>query len=100
MFLSRVSAIIGTSVATLLITIEDMNVLSKKMFFNSLSLHASRLMDKVRDSWMFQQTGYKGISTLITSTSQHSVLLLCKLIQTKSNSTNFKLLGGDSCLMI
>ena len=59
MFLSRVSAIIGTSVATLLITIEDMNVLSKKMFFNSLSLHASRLMDKVRDSWMFQQTGYK-----------------------------------------
>uniref|UniRef100_A0A8C4ZU30 Conserved oligomeric Golgi complex subunit 6 n=1 Tax=Gadus morhua TaxID=8049 RepID=A0A8C4ZU30_GADMO len=42
-----ISAIIGTSVATLLITIEDMNVLSKKMFFNSLSLHASRLMDKV-----------------------------------------------------
>ena len=57
MFSSRVSAIIGTSVATLLITIEDMNVLSKKMFFNSLSLHASRLMDKVRGSWMFQQTG-------------------------------------------
>ncbi|MEQ2167269.1 hypothetical protein GOODEAATRI_002403 [Goodea atripinnis] len=40
-------SIIGTSVASLLITIEEMHLLSKKMFFNSLSLHASRLMDKV-----------------------------------------------------
>ncbi|KAA8594016.1 hypothetical protein FQN60_004850 [Etheostoma spectabile] len=40
-------SIIGTSVASLLITIEEMHILSKKMFFNSLSLHASRLMDKV-----------------------------------------------------
>uniref|UniRef100_A0A8D3CZ82 Conserved oligomeric Golgi complex subunit 6 n=1 Tax=Scophthalmus maximus TaxID=52904 RepID=A0A8D3CZ82_SCOMX len=43
-----ISSIIGTSVASLLITIEEMHILSKKMFFNSLSLHASRLMDKVR----------------------------------------------------
>lgn len=43
------SSIIGTSVASLLMTIEEMHVLSKKMFFNSLSLHASRLMDKVQD---------------------------------------------------
>uniref|UniRef100_A0A669EK00 Conserved oligomeric Golgi complex subunit 6 n=1 Tax=Oreochromis niloticus TaxID=8128 RepID=A0A669EK00_ORENI len=42
-----ISSIIGTSVASLLITIEEMHSLSKKMFFNSLSLHASRLMDKV-----------------------------------------------------
>ncbi|XP_065816666.1 conserved oligomeric Golgi complex subunit 6 [Labrus bergylta] len=42
-----ISSIIGTSVASLLITMEEMHVLSKKMFFNSLSLHASRLMDKV-----------------------------------------------------
>lgn len=42
-----ISAIIGTSVASLLITIEEMHILSKNMFFNSLSLHASRLMDKV-----------------------------------------------------
>ncbi|KAM6946221.1 conserved oligomeric Golgi complex subunit 6 [Aplochiton taeniatus] len=42
-----ISAIIGTSVASLLMTIEEMHVLSKKVFFNSLSLHASRLMDKV-----------------------------------------------------
>ncbi|XP_048836711.1 conserved oligomeric Golgi complex subunit 6 [Brienomyrus brachyistius] len=42
-----ISGIIGTAMATLLITVEEMHVLSKKMFFNSLSLHASRLMDKV-----------------------------------------------------
>uniref|UniRef100_A0A8C8A0N5 Conserved oligomeric Golgi complex subunit 6 n=1 Tax=Oryzias sinensis TaxID=183150 RepID=A0A8C8A0N5_9TELE len=42
-----ISSIIGTSVASLLMTIEEMHLLSKKMFFNSLSLHASRLMDKV-----------------------------------------------------
>uniref|UniRef100_A0A8B9GV40 Conserved oligomeric Golgi complex subunit 6 n=1 Tax=Astyanax mexicanus TaxID=7994 RepID=A0A8B9GV40_ASTMX len=42
-----ISGIIGTSVVSLLITIEEMHVLSKKMFFNSLSVHASRLMDKV-----------------------------------------------------
>ncbi|TDH14685.1 hypothetical protein EPR50_G00023090 [Perca flavescens] len=42
-----ISSIIGTSVASLLITIEEMHILSKKMFFNSLSLHATRLMDKV-----------------------------------------------------
>ncbi|GLD53519.1 conserved oligomeric Golgi complex subunit 6 isoform X2 [Lates japonicus] len=42
-----ISSIIGTGVASLLITIEEMHVLSKKMFFNSLGLHASRLMDKV-----------------------------------------------------
>uniref|UniRef100_A0AAR2JXZ7 Conserved oligomeric Golgi complex subunit 6 n=1 Tax=Pygocentrus nattereri TaxID=42514 RepID=A0AAR2JXZ7_PYGNA len=38
-----ISGIIGTSVASLLITIEEMHVLSKKMFFNSLSLHAMPL---------------------------------------------------------
>ncbi|XP_028976179.2 conserved oligomeric Golgi complex subunit 6 isoform X1 [Esox lucius] len=42
-----ISSIVGTSVASLLMTIEEMHILSKKMFFNSLSLHASRLMDKV-----------------------------------------------------
>ncbi|XP_006628258.1 conserved oligomeric Golgi complex subunit 6 [Lepisosteus oculatus] len=42
-----ISGIVGTSAATLLITIEEMHILSKKMFFNSLSLHASKLMDKV-----------------------------------------------------
>ncbi|XP_066534986.1 conserved oligomeric Golgi complex subunit 6 [Hoplias malabaricus] len=42
-----ISGIIGTSVSSLLITIEEMHVLSKKMFFNSLGVHASRLMDKV-----------------------------------------------------
>eukprot|EP00064_Thunnus_orientalis_P000749 superscaffoldBa00000042_g750 len=42
-----ISSITGTSVASLLMTIEEMHILSKKMFFNSLSLHASRLMDKV-----------------------------------------------------
>ncbi|KAK7882936.1 hypothetical protein WMY93_029110 [Mugilogobius chulae] len=42
-----ISSIIGTSVASLLMTVEEMHILSKKMFFNSLSLHASRLMDKV-----------------------------------------------------
>ena len=47
--LSPSSAIIGTGVASLLITIEEMHILSKNMFFNSLSLHASRLMDKVGD---------------------------------------------------
>uniref|UniRef100_A0A8C2I0V7 Conserved oligomeric Golgi complex subunit 6 n=1 Tax=Cyprinus carpio TaxID=7962 RepID=A0A8C2I0V7_CYPCA len=39
--------IMGTSVSSLLMTIDEMHMLSKKMFFNSLSLHASRLMDKV-----------------------------------------------------
>ncbi|KAG9348419.1 hypothetical protein JZ751_002154, partial [Albula glossodonta] len=43
-----ISGIIGTSVASLLLTVEEMHVLCKKMFFNSLSLHASRLMDKAR----------------------------------------------------
>ncbi|XP_049582311.1 conserved oligomeric Golgi complex subunit 6 [Syngnathus scovelli] len=42
-----ISAIVGTSAASLLMTVEEMHMLSKKMFFNSLSLHASRLMDKV-----------------------------------------------------
>lgn len=42
-----ISGIVGTSVAALLMTMEEMHVLSKKMFFNSLSLHASKLMDKV-----------------------------------------------------
>ncbi|KAJ8256677.1 hypothetical protein COCON_G00188290 [Conger conger] len=42
-----ISGIIGTGAASLLLTVEEMHVLSKKMFFNSLSLHASRLMDKV-----------------------------------------------------
>lgn len=41
------SAIVGNSAATLLTTIEEMHLLSKKIFFNSLSLHASKLMDKV-----------------------------------------------------
>lgn len=42
-----ISSIIGTAAVSLLVTIEEMHVLSKKMFFNSLSLHASKLMDKV-----------------------------------------------------
>nr|XP_020732829.1 conserved oligomeric Golgi complex subunit 6 isoform X3 [Odocoileus virginianus texanus] len=42
-----ISGIIGNSATTLLTTIEEMHVLSKKIFFNSLSLHASKLMDKV-----------------------------------------------------
>ncbi|XP_045070462.1 conserved oligomeric Golgi complex subunit 6 isoform X1 [Coregonus clupeaformis] len=42
-----IRCILGTSVASLLMTIEEMHILSKKMFFNSLSLHANRLMDKV-----------------------------------------------------
>uniref|UniRef100_A0A671MLW4 Conserved oligomeric Golgi complex subunit 6 n=1 Tax=Sinocyclocheilus anshuiensis TaxID=1608454 RepID=A0A671MLW4_9TELE len=42
-----ISGIMGTSVSSLLMTIDEMHMLSKKMFFNSLSLHASRLMDKV-----------------------------------------------------
>ncbi|XP_061916872.1 conserved oligomeric Golgi complex subunit 6 [Entelurus aequoreus] len=42
-----ISSIVGTSVGSLLMTMEEMHILSKKMFFNSLSLHASRLMDKV-----------------------------------------------------
>ncbi|XP_072316675.1 conserved oligomeric Golgi complex subunit 6 [Eucyclogobius newberryi] len=42
-----ISSIIGTSAASLLMTVDEMHILSKKMFFNSLSLHASRLMDKV-----------------------------------------------------
>ncbi|NXY41121.1 COG6 protein, partial [Ceuthmochares aereus] len=41
------SAIVGNSAATLLTTIEEMHLLSKKIFFSSLSLHASKLMDKV-----------------------------------------------------
>ncbi|MGH0124602.1 UNVERIFIED_CONTAM: hypothetical protein FKN15_056808 [Acipenser sinensis] len=41
------SGIVGTSAATLLTTIEEMHILSKKMFFNSLGLHASKLMDKI-----------------------------------------------------
>lgn len=46
---ARSSSIIGTSAVSLLVTIEEMHVLSKKMFFNSLSLHASKLMDKVQN---------------------------------------------------
>ncbi|CAL9683822.1 unnamed protein product [Knipowitschia caucasica] len=42
-----ICSIIGTSAASLLMTVDEMHILSKKMFFNSLSLHASRLMDKV-----------------------------------------------------
>ncbi|KAK1168128.1 hypothetical protein AOXY_G11001 [Acipenser oxyrinchus oxyrinchus] len=42
-----ISGIVGTSAATLLTTIEEMHILSKKMFFNSLGLHASKLMDKI-----------------------------------------------------
>ncbi|KAL4647730.1 conserved oligomeric Golgi complex subunit 6 [Arapaima gigas] len=42
-----ISGIIGTGATSLLVTMEEMHVLSKKMFFNSLSLHASRLLDKV-----------------------------------------------------
>ncbi|XP_051965570.1 conserved oligomeric Golgi complex subunit 6-like [Xyrauchen texanus] len=42
-----ISGIMGTSVSSLLMTMDEMHMLSKKMFFNSLSLHASRLMDKV-----------------------------------------------------
>uniref|UniRef100_A0A8C1TBB6 Conserved oligomeric Golgi complex subunit 6 n=1 Tax=Cyprinus carpio TaxID=7962 RepID=A0A8C1TBB6_CYPCA len=45
---SNLFGIMGTSVSSLLMTIDEMHMLSKKMFFNSLSLHASRLMDKVR----------------------------------------------------
>lgn len=42
------SGIVGNSATTLLTTIEEMHLLSKKIFFSSLSLHASKLMDKVR----------------------------------------------------
>ncbi|XP_053564378.1 conserved oligomeric Golgi complex subunit 6 [Bombina bombina] len=42
-----ISAIVGNSASTLLTTIEEMHLLSKKIFFNSLNLHASKLMDKV-----------------------------------------------------
>ncbi|XP_055051900.1 conserved oligomeric Golgi complex subunit 6 [Misgurnus anguillicaudatus] len=42
-----ISGIMGTSVSSLLMTMDEMHMLSKKMFFNSLSLHASWLMDKV-----------------------------------------------------
>uniref|UniRef100_A0ABM5GLW2 Conserved oligomeric Golgi complex subunit 6 n=1 Tax=Pogona vitticeps TaxID=103695 RepID=A0ABM5GLW2_9SAUR len=42
-----ISNIVGNSAAMLLTTIEEMHVLSKKIFFNSLSLHASKLLDKV-----------------------------------------------------
>ncbi|XP_051535392.1 conserved oligomeric Golgi complex subunit 6-like isoform X2 [Myxocyprinus asiaticus] len=42
-----ISGIMGTSVSSLLMTMDEFHMLSKKMFFNSLSLHASRLMDKV-----------------------------------------------------
>uniref|UniRef100_A0A8C0QSD2 Conserved oligomeric Golgi complex subunit 6 n=1 Tax=Chelonoidis abingdonii TaxID=106734 RepID=A0A8C0QSD2_CHEAB len=42
-----ISGILGNSAATLLTTIEEMHLLSKKIFFNSLSLHASKLMEKV-----------------------------------------------------
>ncbi|XP_026524371.1 conserved oligomeric Golgi complex subunit 6 isoform X1 [Notechis scutatus] len=42
-----ISNIIGNSAAMLLTTIEEMHLLSKKIFFNSLSLHASKLLDKV-----------------------------------------------------
>ncbi|KAB0404839.1 hypothetical protein E2I00_005546 [Balaenoptera physalus] len=42
-----ISGIVGNSATTLLTTIEEMHLLSKKIFFSSLSLHASKLMDKV-----------------------------------------------------
>ncbi|XP_004619606.1 conserved oligomeric Golgi complex subunit 6 [Sorex araneus] len=42
-----ISGIVGNSATTLLTTIEEMHLLSKKIFFNSLTLHASKLMDKV-----------------------------------------------------
>ncbi|KAM7110744.1 conserved oligomeric Golgi complex subunit 6 isoform 1-T1 [Molossus nigricans] len=42
-----ISGIVGNSATTLLTTIEEMHLLSKKIFFNSLSLHASKLIDKV-----------------------------------------------------
>ncbi|KAI1241905.1 hypothetical protein IHE44_0005409 [Lamprotornis superbus] len=45
-----ISGIVGNSAATLLTTIEEMHLLSKKIFFNSLSLHASKLMDKYQRS--------------------------------------------------
>ncbi|XP_054852884.1 conserved oligomeric Golgi complex subunit 6 isoform X1 [Eublepharis macularius] len=42
-----ISNIVGNSAAMLLTTIEEMHLLSKKIFFNSLGLHASKLMDKI-----------------------------------------------------
>uniref|UniRef100_A0A8I5ZM11 Conserved oligomeric Golgi complex subunit 6 n=1 Tax=Rattus norvegicus TaxID=10116 RepID=A0A8I5ZM11_RAT len=42
-----ISGIVGNSAATLLTTIEEMHLLSKKIFFSSLSLHANKLMDKI-----------------------------------------------------
>ncbi|XP_060089122.1 conserved oligomeric Golgi complex subunit 6 [Heteronotia binoei] len=42
-----ISNIVGNSAAMLLTTIEEMHLLSKKIFFSSLSLHASKLMDKI-----------------------------------------------------
>ncbi|XP_063807975.1 conserved oligomeric Golgi complex subunit 6 isoform X3 [Pseudophryne corroboree] len=44
---NTISGIVGTSASTLLTTIEEMHLLSKNIFFNSLSLHASKLLDKV-----------------------------------------------------
>ncbi|KAG8542093.1 hypothetical protein GDO81_027473, partial [Engystomops pustulosus] len=41
-----ISSIVGTSASALLTTIEEMHLLSKKIFFNSLTLHASKLLDK------------------------------------------------------
>ncbi|NXS21375.1 COG6 protein, partial [Mystacornis crossleyi] len=62
-----ISGIVGNSAATLLTTIEEMHLLSKKIFFNSLSLHASKLMDKVSIS--VNDTG----KSLVTS----EYLLVC-----------------------
>uniref|UniRef100_H0XGE1 Conserved oligomeric Golgi complex subunit 6 n=1 Tax=Otolemur garnettii TaxID=30611 RepID=H0XGE1_OTOGA len=42
-----VSGIVGNSATTLLTTVEEMHLLSKKIFFSGLSLHTSKLMDKV-----------------------------------------------------
>ncbi|OXB58951.1 hypothetical protein ASZ78_005772 [Callipepla squamata] len=73
-----ISGIVGNSAATLLTTIEEMHLLSKKIFFNSLSLHASKLMDKIEahlDTLINEQASYvltrAGLSYIYNSVQQH-----------------------------
>ncbi|XP_027413151.1 conserved oligomeric Golgi complex subunit 6 isoform X2 [Bos indicus x Bos taurus] len=75
-----ISGIIGNSATTLLTTIEEMHLLSKKIFFNSLSLHASKLMDKIEahlDTLINEQASYvltrAGLSYIYNMVQQHKV---------------------------
>lgn len=65
------SGIVGNSAATLLTTIEEMHLLSKKIFFNSLSLHASKLMDKV--CFNIMRLSYFKTKTFISVLSSKSI---------------------------